>query len=122
MLGVELSPSPSGEGSKAKDAIFAYCYAVLHDPLYREKYALNLNANSRASPSNWLPEDERDQLRFEFAQALERLKQAALAQAPRPSPQKPPTRRKIPQPSAHYPTSPRPLHSGPRVNLPETSP
>lgn len=25
-----------------KDAIFAYCYAVLHDPLYREKYALNL--------------------------------------------------------------------------------
>lgn len=32
-------------GKKAgvtKDAIFAYCYAVLHDPLYREKYALNL--------------------------------------------------------------------------------
>jgi predicted helicase len=32
-------------GSKAgvtKDAIFAYCYAVLHDPAYREKYALNL--------------------------------------------------------------------------------
>lgn len=25
-----------------KDAIFAYCYSVLHDPLYREKYALNL--------------------------------------------------------------------------------
>ncbi len=25
-----------------KDAIFAYCYAVLHDPVYREKYALNL--------------------------------------------------------------------------------
>ena len=25
-----------------KDVIFAYCYAVLHDPLYREKYALNL--------------------------------------------------------------------------------
>lgn len=25
-----------------KDAIFAYCYAVLHDPLYRAKYALNL--------------------------------------------------------------------------------
>lgn len=25
-----------------KDAIFAYCYAVLHDPLYCEKYALNL--------------------------------------------------------------------------------
>jgi predicted helicase len=25
-----------------KDAVFAYCYAVLHDPLYREKYALNL--------------------------------------------------------------------------------
>lgn len=25
-----------------KDAIFAYCYAVLHDPVYRAKYALNL--------------------------------------------------------------------------------
>ena len=25
-----------------KDTIFAYCYAVLHDPVYREKYALNL--------------------------------------------------------------------------------
>jgi predicted helicase len=25
-----------------KDAIFAYCYAVLHDPIYRAKYALNL--------------------------------------------------------------------------------
>ena len=25
-----------------KDAIFAYCYGVLHDPVYREKYALNL--------------------------------------------------------------------------------
>jgi len=25
-----------------KDAIFHYCYGVLHDPLYREKYALNL--------------------------------------------------------------------------------
>jgi len=32
-------------GKKArvtKDAIFGYCYAVLHDPVYREKYALNL--------------------------------------------------------------------------------
>ena len=32
-------------GKKAgvtKDAIFAYCYAVLHDPVYRAKYALNL--------------------------------------------------------------------------------
>ena len=25
-----------------KDAIFAYCYAVLHDPVYRDTYALNL--------------------------------------------------------------------------------
>ncbi len=34
-----------GEGKVAKitkQAIFHYCYAVLHDPLYREKYALNL--------------------------------------------------------------------------------
>lgn len=32
-------------GKKAgvtKDAIFAYCYAVLHDPVYRERYTLNL--------------------------------------------------------------------------------
>jgi predicted helicase len=33
-------------GGKAKpitkEAIFHYCYAVLHDPIYREKYALNL--------------------------------------------------------------------------------
>ena len=40
-------PSPSGRGGKAarkitKEAIFHYCYAVLHDPLYREKYAQNL--------------------------------------------------------------------------------
>lgn len=40
-------PSPAGgRGSKArkitKEAIFHYCYAVLHDPLYREKYAQNL--------------------------------------------------------------------------------
>lgn len=38
-------PSPSGRGSKRKIGkadIFHYCYAVLHDPLYREKYAQNL--------------------------------------------------------------------------------
>ena len=44
-------PSPSGRGSKTPDqaarqitkqAIFHYCYAVLHDPVYREKYAQNL--------------------------------------------------------------------------------
>lgn len=46
-------PSPSGRGSKtearktgarkiSKEAIFHYCYAVLHDPVYREKYAQNL--------------------------------------------------------------------------------
>ena len=33
-----------GKGAKliTKQAIFHYCYAVLHDPAYREKYALNL--------------------------------------------------------------------------------
>jgi predicted helicase len=31
-----------GKKGMSKDAIFAYCYAVLHDPVYREKYALNL--------------------------------------------------------------------------------
>ena len=31
-----------GKKGVTKDTIFAYCYAVLHDPLYREKYALNL--------------------------------------------------------------------------------
>lgn len=36
----------TGKGKTArkiiKEAIFHYCYAVLHDPLYREKYAQNL--------------------------------------------------------------------------------
>lgn len=33
-----------GKGARKlnKEAIFHYCYAVLHDPLYREKYAQNL--------------------------------------------------------------------------------
>jgi predicted helicase len=41
-------PSPSGIGIKpkpekiSKQAIFHYCYAVMHDPSYREKYAQNL--------------------------------------------------------------------------------
>jgi predicted helicase len=42
-----LPPSPRGRGSKigrkiTKEAIFHYCYAVLHDPIYRKKYAQNL--------------------------------------------------------------------------------
>ena len=38
-----LTPPASGRGTKvSKDAIVAYCYAVLHDPVYRETYALNL--------------------------------------------------------------------------------
>jgi predicted helicase len=40
------SDSPQGEKEKArpitKDAIFHYVYGVLHDPVYREKYAQNL--------------------------------------------------------------------------------
>ena len=36
----------TGRAEKArqlsKDAIFHYVYGVLHDPVYREKYALNL--------------------------------------------------------------------------------
>ncbi len=49
------SPSPSsgpsghllpvgekGRGPITKDAIFHYVYGVLHDPIYREKYAINL--------------------------------------------------------------------------------
>ncbi len=31
-----------GKNGITKDEIFAYCYAVLYDPIYREKYALNL--------------------------------------------------------------------------------
>ena len=39
-------PSPSGRRGKgarkiSKEAIFHYCYAVLHGPVYREKYAQN---------------------------------------------------------------------------------
>jgi predicted helicase len=34
---------PNGEGAPiTKEAVFHYVYAVLHDPVYREKYALNL--------------------------------------------------------------------------------
>jgi predicted helicase len=36
------APPRSGARSITKDAIFHYVYAVLHDPIYREKYALNL--------------------------------------------------------------------------------
>ncbi len=32
----------AGECSLTKESIFHYCYAVLHDPIYREKYARNL--------------------------------------------------------------------------------
>jgi predicted helicase len=42
-------------GKKAgvtKDTIFAYCYAVLHDPLYREKFALNLKREFPRIPFN----------------------------------------------------------------------
>ena len=44
--GTQEAPPASGRGTEgtkvSKDAIFAYCYAVLHDPVYRERYALNL--------------------------------------------------------------------------------
>jgi predicted helicase len=36
------SRDPASSSAITKDAIFAYCYAVLHDPVYRETYALNL--------------------------------------------------------------------------------
>ena len=40
--GKKPSKPDGGKLEVTKDAIFAYCYAVLHDPVYREKYALNL--------------------------------------------------------------------------------
>ena len=41
--GVSLNSDLRGnDDTLTKEAIFHYCYAVLHDPLYREKYALNL--------------------------------------------------------------------------------
>ncbi len=40
--GVSLNSDLRGNDGITKEAIFHYCYAVLHDPLYREKYALNL--------------------------------------------------------------------------------
>ena len=40
--GKKPSKADGGKLEVTKDAIFAYCYAVLHDPVYREKYALNL--------------------------------------------------------------------------------
>jgi predicted helicase len=41
-------------GAKAgvgKDATFAYVYAVLQDPVYRETFAINLRREFPASPS-----------------------------------------------------------------------
>ena len=40
-VGGRLSPA-RGEGKITKDAMFHYVYGVLHDPVYREKYAQNL--------------------------------------------------------------------------------
>ncbi len=41
--GKSVASIPVGEKGKiTKDAIFNYVYGVLHDPLYREKYAINL--------------------------------------------------------------------------------
>lgn len=39
---VEETGKGKGARKITKEAIFHYCYAVLHDPLYREKYAQNL--------------------------------------------------------------------------------
>ena len=41
-----------GKGARkiTKEAIFHYCYAVLHDPLYREKYAQNLKREFPRTP------------------------------------------------------------------------
>jgi predicted helicase len=41
-LGHLLPRAGEGERAISKDAIFHYVYAVLHDPIYREKYAQNL--------------------------------------------------------------------------------
>jgi predicted helicase len=39
---VQYEKDKKPKRSITKDAIFRYVYAVLHDPIYREKYALNL--------------------------------------------------------------------------------
>jgi predicted helicase len=38
------------EGPPTKDAIFHYVYAILHDPIYREKYELNLKREFPSIP------------------------------------------------------------------------
>ena len=46
-------PSSKGRGSQrpiTKEAIFHYGYGVLHDPVYREKYALNLKREFPSIP------------------------------------------------------------------------
>lgn len=40
--GLKQFEAKYGKGQVTKDDIFAYCYGVLHDPVYRETYALNL--------------------------------------------------------------------------------
>ncbi len=42
-FGAHYKPAPGKKAKKlSKQDIFHYCYAVLHDPIYREKYAQNL--------------------------------------------------------------------------------
>lgn len=40
--GLKTFEAKYGKGQVSKDDIFAYCYGVLHDPVYRETYAQNL--------------------------------------------------------------------------------
>lgn len=40
--GLKTFEAKYGKGQVSKDDIFAYCYGVLHDPVYRETYARNL--------------------------------------------------------------------------------
>ena len=50
--------TPGREKAKrkvTKDAIFHYVYGVLHDPVYREKYALNLKRG--LDPISWTPKE-----------------------------------------------------------------
>ncbi len=83
-----------GDTSARKDAIFAYVYAVLHDPIYRERYALNLKREFPRIPlypgfAQWVAWGQRLldlHLRYESVEPceVERIDLAAGGATPKP--------------------------------------
>ena len=84
-------PHRAGEDLRiTKDAIFAYCYAVLHDPLYREKYALNLKREFPRIPfyPNFAQWVEWGEALLKLHIDYEKVKRAKLTRVDTPAPKR----------------------------------